>query len=77
MMHPEGQEALIHIIVNLFFLVIVWWCLQAFRFDVFLREPDSPKAKLFTILVTIAIAHLVSSFFIDYLNVSLMLRYLF
>ncbi|MDA3129956.1 DUF1146 family protein [Aliibacillus thermotolerans] len=76
-MNPEGQEAIIHIIVNLFFLVIVWWSLQSFRFDVFVRDPDSPRAKVLVILVTIALTYLVSSFFLDYLKGSLMLRYLF
>ncbi|WP_240376148.1 DUF1146 family protein [Bacillus piscicola] len=76
-MHPEGQEALLHILVNLFFLVIVWWSLQTFRFDVFVRNPSGSKAKLLMIFITVAISHLVSSFFLDYLDVSLMLRYLF
>lgn len=76
-MNPEGQEAIVHIVVNLFFLVIVWWSLQSFRFDVFVRDPESPRAKLLVILVTIALGYLVSSFFLDYLKGSLMLRYLF
>ncbi|MGY4688425.1 DUF1146 family protein [Salibacterium sp. K-3] len=76
-MNPEGQEAVLHITINLIFLVIVWWSLQAFRFDVFLRNPEGPKAKLFMVLVTIALSHLVSSFFIEYLQGSLTLRYLF
>ncbi|RSL31817.1 DUF1146 domain-containing protein [Salibacterium salarium] len=75
-MNPEGQEAVLHITVNLVFLVIVWWSLQTFRFDVFMRNPEGPKAKLLMVLVTIALSHLVSSFFIEYLNGSLMLRYL-
>ncbi|MFC5711502.1 DUF1146 family protein [Thalassorhabdus alkalitolerans] len=72
-----GQQAIIHIVVNLFFLVVVWWSIQCFRFDVFVRQPDGPKAKMLMILVTIALAHLVSAFFLEYLNWSLMLRYLF
>ncbi|SDI62602.1 DUF1146 family protein [Alteribacillus bidgolensis] len=76
-MHPEGQEAVLHIVVNLFFLVVVWWSLQAFRFDVFVRNPEGAKAKMLMILVTIAISHLVSSFFLEYFQGSLMLRYLF
>ncbi|MFZ4452979.1 DUF1146 family protein [Salibacterium aidingense] len=76
-MNPEGQEAVLHITVNLIFLVIVWWSLQSFRFDVFVRNPEGPKAKLLMVLVTIAVSHLVSSFFIEYLQGSLMLRYLF
>ncbi|SFQ27576.1 DUF1146 family protein [Salibacterium halotolerans] len=76
-MNPEGQDAILHITVNLIFLVIVWWSLQSFRFDVFLRNPEGPKAKLLMVLVTIALSHLVSSFFIAYLEGSLTLRYIF
>lgn len=71
-----GQQAAIHIVVNVFFLAITWWALQSFRFDLFVREPEGPKAKVLMIFVTIAIAHLVSQFFLDYLNSSLMLRYI-
>ncbi len=58
-----GQQALIHILVNIFFLAITWWALQTFRFDLFVKEPKGPQAKLLMVLLTIAIAHLVSGFF--------------
>ncbi|RKD76094.1 putative integral membrane protein (TIGR02327 family) [Sinobaca qinghaiensis] len=69
-----GQEAVLHILVNIFFLIVVWWSLQAFRFDVFLRNPEGLKAKLLYLFVTIAISYLVSSFFMEYLQGSFMLR---
>lgn len=71
-----GQQAAIHIAVNVFFLGVTWWALQSFRIDLFVKDPESPKAKLLFILVTIAIAQLSSQFFISYLDSSLMLRYL-
>ncbi|MBU8905903.1 DUF1146 family protein [Desertibacillus haloalkaliphilus] len=77
MVESFGQQALVHIFVNLVFLVITWWALTSFKFDLFVKDPDGPKAKALVILLTIAIAHLVSSFFLDYLNWSTMLRYLF
>ena len=76
MVQSFGQQALIHIFVNVLFLAITWWALQSFKFDLFVKDPNGPKAKVLLILLTIAIAHLVSSFFLDYLNSSLMLRYL-
>ncbi|WP_100405705.1 DUF1146 family protein [Bacillus solitudinis] len=76
MLEGFGQQAVIHILVNVMFLVITWWALQSFKLDLFVRDPRGPKAKVLLILLTIAIAHLVSSFFLDYLNSSLMLRYL-
>ncbi|WP_100374173.1 DUF1146 family protein [Bacillus sp. FJAT-45037] len=71
-----GQQAIFHVFVNVMFLAITWWALQAFKFDLFVKEPNSPRAKALMILVTIAIAHLVSRFFLDYYNASTMLRFL-
>ncbi len=71
-----GQQAVIHIVVNVFFIGVTWWALQSFRFDLFVREPKGPKAKVLMIIVTIAIAQLVSQFFLDYLYSSQMLKYL-
>lgn len=72
-----GQLALLNLFVHIPFLIVVWWALQSFRFEFFLKEPKSPRAKALMIILTIAITHLVSSFFIDYLNWSRMLKYLF
>ncbi|WP_246476469.1 DUF1146 family protein [Salicibibacter cibi] len=72
-----GQQALLHIFFNLFVLVIVWWSLQAFKFDVLVRHPHGAKGTMLFFLVAISITHLVSSFFLDYLNHALNLRYFF
>lgn len=76
MFESIGQQAVLHIVVNIFFIGFTWWALQSFRVDVLLKNPTGPRAKMLLILVTIAIAHLVSQFFLDYLNSSLMLKYL-
>ncbi|HHY20459.1 MAG TPA: DUF1146 domain-containing protein [Bacilli bacterium] len=72
-----GQQALLHIFVYICMLTLIWWALQAVKFDLFLKNPRGPRAITLMILLTIAIAHLVSSFLLDYLNWSTMLRYLF
>lgn len=72
-----GQQALVHIFVYISMLTLTWWALQAFKFDLFVKNPHGPRAKTLMILLTISIAHLTSSFLLDYLNWSTMLRYLF
>ncbi|KMK78281.1 membrane protein [Alkalihalobacillus pseudalcaliphilus] len=72
-----GQQALIHIFVNVLFLGITWWALQAVRFDVFLRDPKGTRAKVLQVLLTFALAHLLTEFFLSYYQSSQMLRYLF
>ncbi|WP_062052061.1 DUF1146 family protein [Bacillus sp. JCM 19034] len=71
-----GQQAMLAIVINVFFIAVTWWALQSFRFDLFMKDPDGPRAKVLMIIVTIAIAHLVSQFFLDYLYSSQMLRYI-
>lgn len=77
MFEQFGQQALVHILVNIMFLVIVWWAIQAFRFDVLVKDPKGPRGIVIKIVTTIALTHLVSSFFLDYLDMSRMLRFLF
>lgn len=77
MLESMGQQALLSILVNLLVLVIVWWSIQSFKFDLFMKQPDGVKAKAFMVLLTLSITHLVSSFLLNYLNWSIMLRHLF
>lgn len=67
----------ISIFLYLFFIAISWWALQQVRFEIFLRQPTSPQAKLLHILVSIALGYMITRFFVDYLNISLQLAYKF
>lgn len=77
MYEPFGQQALMSILVNIMFLVIIWWALQSFRFEVLVKNPKGPQGIVLKLITTIVLTHLVSSFFLDYLNWSKMLRFLF
>lgn len=76
MLESLGMDALINIIVNLMVLVIVWWAVQSFKLDLFLKDPNGPKAKTFLIILTISITHLVSSFLLNYFKWATMLKHL-
>lgn len=77
MFQSLGQQALLNLFVYLMVLTIVWWSMSSFKWDLFVKSPDDPKAKVLVILITVALTHLVSSFLLDYLNWSMMLRHLF
>ncbi|MBU9723409.1 MULTISPECIES: DUF1146 family protein [Bacillaceae] len=77
MPEPLGQQALLNILIYLTVLVFVWWSLQSFKFDLFLKNPDGIKAKVLMILITLGLTEMVSSFILSYLNWSTMLRFLF
>ncbi|MBB5174056.1 DUF1146 domain-containing protein [Texcoconibacillus texcoconensis] len=76
MLQDLGQDAIFNISVTLAVLILVWWAIQSFKFDLFVKDPEGPKAKLLMILVTLALTHLVSQFVLNYFNWSLMLRHL-
>lgn len=65
-----------NILITIFCIWAAWWVLQNFRFDVFMRNPKGAQAKLLLIMLSIIIGHLVSSFIIDYLQWSLLLKWL-
>ncbi|PRO65773.1 DUF1146 family protein [Alkalicoccus urumqiensis] len=77
MIEAVGQQSLFNIIISLMVLTVVWWCIQSFRFDLFVKDPDGIKAKALMVLAVIALTELVTSFLLQYLNWSTTLRYLF
>ncbi|UQZ47671.1 DUF1146 family protein [Bacillus sp. PK3-037] len=72
-----GQQAAIGIIVHLMFIAVTWWALQAVNIDPLIRKGKVLQARLLMILLTIAIGTTVGNFFLDYLNYSQQLPYLF
>ncbi|WP_246302895.1 DUF1146 family protein [Paenibacillus plantarum] len=50
---------------------LAWWSLQAFRFDVLLRNPKGAQAIMLQILLSIGLGQLVAGFFIQYLGLSM------
>lgn len=69
--------SIVNIVIYLLSIALSWWALQEFRFEVLLRRPKSPAAKVLQILLAIALGHLVASFFMQYLGLSVGLRGMF
>jgi len=76
-MIPVGQQALLHIIVHLLFLVIAWWALQAVHFDKWIKKGKVMQARVLYIMLVISLTSLVSDFFLKYLQYSTNLGQLF
>lgn len=66
-MPDYGQLALISMLVNLGFMVITWWSLQALNIEKWIKTGKVIQARALLILLTIAIGSMVSNFFLDYL----------
>lgn len=75
--YSVGVMGLIYLIVVLACIVLSWWALQVFRFDVLCRDPKGIQTKLLQILLSIAIGYQVAKFIMDYVQWSLQLKWIF
>lgn len=72
-----GIAGIFNIVVTILCIWAAWWALQGFRFDVFLKQPRSPQARLFMVLLAVTIGYTVARFIIDYLSWALLLKWMF
>ena len=72
-----GVQAAISIISHSVFIIIAWRALTSIRFDVLFKKHKVFEARLFMVVLTIVIASVLSHFFLDLLNWSQQLLYLF
>ncbi|ENH96558.1 hypothetical protein J416_10011 [Gracilibacillus halophilus YIM-C55.5] len=77
MMQSLAQEAVISLLSHLIFIVITWQVLQSVNFDALFRKQKVIEARILIIFITIAIGTTVSNFFLDFLQWSQQLIYLF
>ncbi|KQL39917.1 MULTISPECIES: DUF1146 family protein [Bacillaceae] len=71
-----GTEALLAIIVHLFFIILTWWALTAIKWESIMKKGHVAQIRLFMVLLTITISSAVSSFFLDYLQYTKNITYL-
>jgi uncharacterized integral membrane protein (TIGR02327 family) len=72
-----GQQAILSIVVHLFFIGVAWWALQALKFDLMIKTTDVLRARVLFIFITIALGSTVAEFFLTYFYYSMQLKYLF
>jgi conserved hypothetical integral membrane protein len=72
-----GLNALVNIVLSLACIGLAWWVLQAVKWDLFLRRPDSPQARLLIVFLALLVGSSVAAFLSDYLGWSLLLHTLF
>lgn len=72
-----GGQALLNMLLTLGLIALSWWALQCVKFDLFVRQAGGAQAKLLHLLLAIFLGYTAARFFIDYLQWSSWLRYLF
>lgn len=68
---PQEIYGFVSIIVTIVFIGLAWWSLQSLRFEKIVKKPNSAKAKLLQILLSVVVGYEISRFFLDYLGWSL------
>ncbi|WP_181346791.1 DUF1146 family protein [Thalassobacillus sp. CUG 92003] len=72
-----GQQALIGMLSHLTFIVITWYVLQIVKLDALFVKGRTFEIRVLMIFLTIAIGTTVSRFFLDFIEWSGQLIYLF
>lgn len=73
----DGQQAIIAIIANVFFIGISFYALQGVMIEKIIKKNRVFQAQLFYILASIVIGSIVASFFLNLTVWSKQLQYLF
>ncbi|MDP5276842.1 DUF1146 family protein [Chengkuizengella axinellae] len=76
MIMDTAVQNITNIFIVLFSILLCWRVLQSFRFDVFMKNPNSIEAKLLKVIITIVIGYQLGSFIIDYYDWSQAIRYI-
>lgn len=72
-----GQMAMVSIIAHILFIYLTWRVMIAINFDPIIRKGKTTEAKIFLLFIAIVIGSGVSRFFLDILQWSQDLIYLF
>jgi uncharacterized integral membrane protein (TIGR02327 family) len=73
----NGEQAIIAILANVFFIGISFYALQALMIEKFIKKNKVFQAQLFYILTSIVIGSSVANFFLDLTSWSNQLQYIF
>ncbi|AZP03249.1 DUF1146 family protein [Jeotgalibaca ciconiae] len=61
---------LLKLISHMLFIFLSFWALKAVRIEKWIRKNHIPEARILYVFLSIALGYLVSSFFLDFLEVS-------
>lgn len=77
MLQNLGTQALVNMVSHFIFIIITWQVLQSVRLDELFKKNRVTEARIVIIFLTITIGSTVSHFFIDLINWTQQISYLF
>lgn len=69
-MNTMFSFALLEIISHMVFIFLSFWALKAVRIETWIRKNHVSEARMLYFFLAIALGYTVSSFFLDFVNVS-------
>lgn len=69
-----STQGVITIVTLLIGTILAWYALGAVRWDVFLKKPESPSARLLRMLLAIIMGTGISGFILQYITGASMMR---
>ena len=60
-------QSVVDLISHVFFILVAFWALQAFKTDVVIKKNYIPQARTLYILISIALGYTVSNFFLEFI----------
>ncbi|GEK88309.1 DUF1146 family protein [Alkalibacterium putridalgicola] len=60
-------QSLVNLVSHVFFVLVVFWAMQALKTDVLIKKHHIPQARTLYIVISIAVGYTVSNFFIDFI----------
>lgn len=71
-----GIQGIAYLIIILAAILLTWWAMQAFRFDIFLREPRSFRARMLQLIIAVVIGYNLAKFLMDYMHFASLMRWI-
>ncbi|OGX61478.1 MAG: hypothetical protein A2189_03920 [Paenibacillus sp. RIFOXYA1_FULL_44_5] len=70
-------SSMVYMVIVIIGIMLSFWALSQFRFDLFVKNPGSTQAKLLHVLLSIVIGYQTAQFFISYFNWSTLIKAMF
>ncbi|WP_259391618.1 DUF1146 domain-containing protein [Paenibacillus sp. 1011MAR3C5] len=70
----NGLTGLFSIVVELLSILLVWMLIREVKWETFFHFPNSRKAQVLKLLLTVALGHLFAQFILQYWNYTVMLK---
>ncbi|WP_165861434.1 DUF1146 domain-containing protein [Paenibacillus paeoniae] len=74
MFQMNGLTGLFSIVVELLSIMLVWMLIREVKWETFFHFPNSRKAQVLKLLLTVALGHMFAQFILQYWNYTVMLK---